>query len=203
VRVIADGGSSPIFALAQVGLVCGLPTLTGEQQFEYQKRVRLNEHPKITSVVVGGDEKAPLSVDDGQTAPIRAKPGERVPLRVTWPACPSRAKCGDGICGADEDTNGCPDDCTTPHGCAGAEDFVYYDPLAKSIVDRREAMRVSWFAGAGSYDDDHTGRREDELETFSDGVWTAPSESGPVHLWVVLRDSRGGTDWQSYIVDVE
>ena len=58
-------------------------------------------------------------------------------------------------------------------------------------------------SGFHTFDDDHTGRREDETDTFSDGAWTAPSTPGLAHLWVVLRDSRGGTDWQSYVVDVQ
>jgi hypothetical protein len=103
----------------------------------------------------------------------------------------------------DENATDCADDCTTPKGCAGAEPYVYYDPLARSLTDRREAMRVSWFSGAGSFEDDHTGRREDELDSFSDGLWTAPNVAGPAHLWVVLRDSRGGVTWQSYVVEVQ
>jgi len=203
VRVIAPSEPEPILSLAQVGLICGLPALTGEQLFEFQKRVRTNEHPLLSQVFVNGDESTPLSVDDGTTEPVKVKPSERITLRATWPACPSESVCGDGICGEDETAIDCAGDCVTPKGCAGAETFVYYDPLSRSLIDRREAMRVAWFAGAGSFGDDHTGRREDELDTFSDGSWTAPDTAGPVHLWVVLRDSRGGVDWQSYVVDVE
>ncbi|HXK18951.1 MAG TPA: hypothetical protein VNG33_14165, partial [Polyangiaceae bacterium] len=203
VRVIAPNGSSPILALAQARLICGPPPLNGEQLLDYQKRVRNNEQPTLSSVLVNGDESTPLSVDDGSTEPVRVKPGESLTLRATWPACPAESVCGDGICGEDESAKDCADDCTTPKGCPGAETFVYYDPLSRSLVDRRESMRVAWFAGSGSFGDDHTGRREDELDTFSDGVWTAPNAAGPVHLWVVLRDSRGGVDWQSYVVDVQ
>jgi hypothetical protein len=177
-RVVADSEPQPILALAQVGLICGLPVLTGEQLFDYQKRVRVNEHPAISGVLIDGDAGRPLSVDDGETTPISVKPGAQLKLRVGWPSCGSEA-------------------------CAGAETYVYYDPLARKLVDRREAMRVSWFSGSGSFQDDHTGRREDETDAFSDGLWTAPSTPGPAHLWVVLRDSRGGVDWQSYVVNVE
>jgi hypothetical protein len=203
VRVVAPNGKSAILAVAQARLICGPPPLNGEQLLEYQKRVRNNEHPTLSSVLVNGDESTPLSVDDGATESLRVSQGQRITLRATWPACPSQSMCGDGICGQDESAKDCADDCTMPKGCAGAETFVYYDPLTRTLVNHRESMRVAWFAGDGSFGDDHTGRREDETETFSDGVWTAPQTSGPVHLWVVLRDSRGGIDWQSYVVDVE
>jgi hypothetical protein len=64
-------------------------------------------------------------------------------------------------------------------------------------------MRVSWFATAGSFSDDRTGREEHDLATFSDVQWTAPSTPGVVHLWVVLRDARGGVDWSSFDVTVQ
>jgi hypothetical protein len=203
VRVIAPNRPAPILALAQSGLICGLPALTGEQLLEYQKRVRSNEHPTLLSVLANGDESTPLSVDDGATEPLRLSAGQRISLRATWPACPSVPICGDGICGIDELATECPEDCTQPKGCTGAETYIYYDPLTRQLVNRRESMRVAWFAGAGSFGDDHTGRREDETDTFSDGAWTAPNTPGLVHLWVVLRDSRGGVSWQSYVVDVQ
>jgi hypothetical protein len=203
VRVIAANGTAPILALAQAGLTCGLPALTGEQLLDYSRRSRNNEHPELSNVLVDADEGAPLSVDDGVSEPTRVAAGQRLSLRATWPECPSEPSCGDGICGIDELAADCPEDCKTPRGCFGAESYVYYDPLTRKLVDRRESMRVAWFAGAGAFEDDHTGRREDEREAFSDGIWTAPNAAGPVHLWAVLRDSRGGISWQSYVVDVE
>jgi hypothetical protein len=72
------------------------------------------------------------------------------------------------------------------------ETYPVYDVVAQNIIDHREAMRVSWFATAGSFEHEVTGRTEDETETSSDNVWTAPAQAGVVHLWLVLRDSRGG-----------
>jgi len=202
-RVTVLNGQRPILTLAQVGLTCGLPALSGADLIEYQRRARANEHPTLSSVVIDGDESAPLSVDDGVDTPVRVSAKQRLVLRASWPDCPIQGVCGDGICSQDEAPEDCVEDCKQPKGCNGAETFVYYDPEQHVLVSRREAMRVAWFAGAGSFDDDHTGRREDELDTFSDGVWTAPNTAGTVHLWVVLRDSRGGVSWQSYVVDVQ
>jgi hypothetical protein len=77
-----------------------------------------------------------------------------------------------------------------------AESYVIYDAASVSVVAAREAMRVSWFATGGSFEADRTGRSDDDTTTFTDNAWTAPS-SGIVHLWVVLRDSRGGAAFTS------
>jgi len=79
-----------------------------------------------------------------------------------------------------------------------AERYVAYDLATRTLVDRRESMRVSWFATAGSFANDRTGRAEDELETFTENEWTAPDEARSVHLFVVLRDARGGVAFASH-----
>ncbi|MDB4943153.1 MAG: hypothetical protein JWP97_2687 [Labilithrix sp.] len=74
-----------------------------------------------------------------------------------------------------------------------AEVYAYYDPAALAVVDRREGMRVTWLASAGDFDADRTGRADTEAEVFTDNTWTAPPRTGLVHVWAVLRDTRGGT----------
>ncbi len=76
-----------------------------------------------------------------------------------------------------------------------AERYLYFDPIADQLVTRRESMSVSWFATAGAFESDRTGRDEDDTASGTANRWTAPDGSGPVHLWIVLRDSRGGTAW--------
>lgn len=78
-----------------------------------------------------------------------------------------------------------------------AESYVIYDAASVSVIPAREAMRVSWFATAGSFDADRTGRADDDATTFTENAWTAPSSSGVVHMWIVLRDSRGGVAFTS------
>ena len=63
-------------------------------------------------------------------------------------------------------------------------------------------MRVSWFATSGAFHDDRTGRAEDDRATTADDTWTAPSTPGDLVMWVVLRDSRGGTAWKSFKLTV-
>jgi hypothetical protein len=83
-----------------------------------------------------------------------------------------------------------------------AEPFVVYDLEQLALVDHREALRVSWFASDGDFEHDRTGRGEQELESSTDNRWTAPQQPGPVQLWVVLRDSRGGVDFATYTLTV-
>jgi len=75
------------------------------------------------------------------------------------------------------------------------------DVLQHVLVYHNEAMRVSWYATAGSFEHDITGRSEFDNETFADNTWK-PADPGVVHLWIVLHDSRGGTDFAGYDLDV-
>jgi hypothetical protein len=82
-----------------------------------------------------------------------------------------------------------------------AEPYVVYDIGAQLLETRRESLRVSWFTTAGSFDKDRTGRTDEELETFAENTWTAPDDAGVVvHLWIVLRDGRGGVAFASLSV---
>ena len=83
-----------------------------------------------------------------------------------------------------------------------AESFPVFDVSSASLITHRESLRVSWFATGGSFAHEVTGRDENDMATTTDNVWTAPSTPGPVHLWVVLRDSRGGVDFAAYELTV-
>lgn len=73
-----------------------------------------------------------------------------------------------------------------------AETYPALDPGTGALVDRREVLRASWFATAGRFDDDHTGAA-DSAPAATENGWTPPP-GGEVHLWIVLRDDRGGVD---------
>lgn len=95
-------------------------------------------------------------------------------------------------------------DCKNPHGCTGAERYVNFDSAGQSLVDAREGIDVSWFATRGSFDLDRTGAADTDTTTNSENGWTPPSQPGQtVHLWVVLRDDRGGTGWAGYVFQTE
>lgn len=55
-----------------------------------------------------------------------------------------------------------------------------------------EELFVSWFATAGTFEDDRSFGPE---PTRFEVLWTPPAEAGDVSLWAVLRDGRGGVGW--------
>lgn len=85
---------------------------------------------------------------------------------------------------------------------SAAETYAYYDPTTAQVVDRRETMRVSWFTTAGAFEHDRTGRTPDERETFTENAWNAPATPATVHLFVVLRDDRGGVAFATRVIEV-
>lgn len=84
-----------------------------------------------------------------------------------------------------------------------AETYPYFDPVARAIVDRREAIRVSWYANAGAFGSERTGRASDDRTLDSSNTWRAPSSAGDVTLWVVVRDDRGGVDFRALTLKVQ
>ena len=88
-------------------------------------------------------------------------------------------------------------------GASDAEIYAYYDPSSQTLITKRESMEVTWRASGGAFDTESTGRSETDSATTTANGWTAPSTAGPLQVWVVLRDSRGGVDFATYGVDVE
>jgi hypothetical protein len=82
------------------------------------------------------------------------------------------------------------------------EDYVVYDPVAVKLVEHTESLRVSWFVTAGELGFDQTGRAEDDPGLDTENSWHTPAEGGHVHLWIVLRDVRGGSAFASYELEV-
>ena len=82
------------------------------------------------------------------------------------------------------------------------ETYLYYDPSSQTLVERRESMRVSWFATAGTLPVDATAVGEGDPATSASTTWHTPATPGPVWLWVVLRDSRGGIAAQTIPVTI-
>lgn len=78
---------------------------------------------------------------------------------------------------------------------ASAETFAYFDPVSQTVTTQREAMQVAWYSSGGALDSESTGRAAGDLATTTDDGWDAPAAAGTVHLWIVLRDSRGGVDF--------
>jgi hypothetical protein len=179
VRVLTPDGQA---SLVQSRLRCGLPGATAEQAADFRQRSHPNANPTVAVSLAG----TPLvALEDDATAVATVAPGATITLQAAWPACP-----------ATEPTE-------EPAPCAGSEAYLFFDPVSRSLVVRRESLRVSWLATAGAFASGHTGRSEAEATAAptTENTWTAPA-SGTVTLWVVLRDDRGGTDWRTYRVAI-
>jgi hypothetical protein len=203
VRVLSTSDSD--YAVGVTRLACGLGSATQEQSADFMRRYRTNENPSLEELVLSradGSEE-PLSTTESEILTSVA-PGEMVSLRAVWADCAGPVTCGDGICSSEEDVQSCRDDCTKPQGCSGSEPYVYFDPQQRRLTDRRESIRVSWFATSGRFEHERTGRSENEAADIStDNPWTAPDEASDVWLWAVIRDDRGGVGWGSYRLRVE
>ncbi|HMJ09989.1 MAG TPA: hypothetical protein VK524_01220 [Polyangiaceae bacterium] len=192
-------------ALGAVRLACGIEGALQAQIVEFNSRYVANGNPAPAAFeLVRDGESIAIPADplDG-AAPTEVAAGERVQLRVTWPACPREAQCGDAICSEGESASTCAEDCTGGNACAGAESYAWFDPDAKAVVSRRESLRVSWFSSSGQLAEERTGRSESEADVnFSENAWRAPRTSGGARIWVIVRDDRGGVGWQSHTFEV-
>ena len=142
----------------------------------------LNENPVVSSLARVDADGGTTTVAPGGPggAPgATVAPGQHVTLRAAWPACPA-----------------------APAACNGAEAYIALDPTTKQIVARRESIVTSWYATGGTFDLDRVGRDESDPATTADNGWTAPASPGAVHVWIVVRDARGGVGWESYTIAV-
>ena len=154
-------------------IYCGLANAPAPAVREYANYT-LNQNPVIASLTSQEPGSDPVEVPPGSAggALFPVAAGQAVSLAVNWPA--------DSV-----------------------ENYPAWDVLQQALIYHNEAMRVSWYATAGTFEHDVTGRSEFETETFAENTWT-PGAPGPdpVHMWVVLHDSRGGTDFAGYDFEV-
>jgi hypothetical protein len=85
---------------------------------------------------------------------------------------------------------------------ASTEPYVSFDVEHQTLVDRREAMRVSWYATAGELAVDSSVVDENDNGTTATTTWHTPASSSAT-IWIVLRDSRGGVAVARTTITVE
>jgi len=192
---LGDADEEP--TLAAVRIQCGAANLPQEEAIELNQGYRPNENPAIAALELRVDD-AVIEVSDD--APVTVPAGASVEWTVRWTECPAENACGDGLCTAGENPTDCREDCQTDaRGCTGAERYLDTDLETRTVIESTEALRVGWYATTGGFALAQTGA-EGELETANG--WTAPEASGPVQVWVVLRDDRGGVAYRSVQVQV-
>jgi hypothetical protein len=69
-------------------------------------------------------------------------------------------------------------------------------------VREREAISVTWYTTEGTLESARTGIASFDPSNASRNVFTAPTEPGPLVIWAVVRDERGGTDFRAFRVMV-
>jgi hypothetical protein len=183
--------------LVSLRLRCGIANVAQETFIAWNQGYRSNENPASPMLTVNRD---------GQQRPLEplevVAPGEELTLGASWPDCPTTGVCGDGICSHDETSADCPDDCSTPRGCAGPETYLVYDPDLDELITRREAVSATWFTTGGILAEARNGRSGADGRTSVDNVWTAPEQVGEVWIAVAVRDERGGVAYASQRIDV-
>jgi hypothetical protein len=80
-----------------------------------------------------------------------------------------------------------------------AETYLVFDTQTKMPTMRTEVLRASWFATHGSFSQEHTGTDQPDTVLQVD----ADAPVGPLDVWLVLRDDRGGTDFLHRALVVE
>ncbi|HVY40479.1 MAG TPA: hypothetical protein VHM31_21220 [Polyangia bacterium] len=172
VRAVWQATGLVAFALERV--TCRLANAPPDVATDYATKYTANQNPLLSGLLVAsGDDVTPLYAAGQSTPPPAA--AIRAGQRVLLQADFS-------------------DD--------SAETFLVWDVVQLKLLEQRESLRVAWYATGGAFRRDVTGRASDDPATYTQNEWTAPATPGPVHLWAVLRDNRGGIDFASAEIDV-
>ena len=172
-RRVGMGAEDSIVAFQMQRLYCGLANAPGWAVIQYTKDYTLNQNPVIAS----------FTLQEPGSDPVEVPP-------VSVGGAPFPVAAGQTV------------SLTVSWPADSVESYPAWDVLTHTLPNHYEAMRVSWYATAGSFAHDITGRSEFENDTtFADNTWTSGAP-GLVHLWIVLHDSRGGTDFAGYDLEV-
>jgi len=161
-----------IVAFGLQRISCGIANVPGPIGFDFTKSYTLNVNPTIDQ----------LTWQQGSADPTA------VP-RVETGSAPIQVESGQTV------------NLSLSWTADSVETYPAYDILARVLVSHREAMRVAWYATGGIFEHDVTGRTETETEVFAVNSWKSTA-TGLIHLWIVLHDSRGGTDFASFDLQV-
>lgn len=164
--------STGLVAFALERVTCRLANAPAAIASQYASDYKPNQNPVLADLVAGTDTGAAVLYAPGETPTTRTTAAGQ---KVLLQADFS------------EDS---------------AETFLVWDVVSSKLVQQRESLRVSWFATAGAFEHDVTGRTSDDPTTYTQNTWTAPTAPGPVLFWAVLRDNRGGIDFAAAEIDV-
>jgi hypothetical protein len=165
--------------LGSVRIFCPPSGLDQQEAGDFNANYRRNENPLLDSIeqVSNSGNTSPVPSDPGV---LSLSPGQAVTFRASWAAC------------------------TADAACSGAETYVVFNSDSRQLDTHHESIRVSWYATAGHFDNAVTGSDEDQFTTTTtDNTWTAPTTTGDVRVWLVIRDARGGQSFRSFLATVK
>ncbi|HEX7507167.1 MAG TPA: hypothetical protein VF550_10370 [Polyangia bacterium] len=169
VRVkFSDLATGDVTGFAFERISCNPANANGSVIQEYKTQYQANNDPGIASTDLVTSSGTRTTLDTA-AQPVAVSPGETIDLEAAFSA-------------------------------NSAETFPVIAQGGDALESLTESLHVSWFATAGSFVHDRTGvAAADALTTTStSNSWKAPDEVMDVYLWLVLRDSRGGTAFKSY-----
>jgi hypothetical protein len=177
--------SAPV--LGAIRLNCGLVQADREKVEAYNLRWTPNTNPTLQALYIQVGQGWQSLESDAET-PFVVTSGTTYPLKLEWPECAPRSE------------SESPEAFTQKSApCSGEESYLYFAPETQSFQERTESMSAAWYATHGTF----RTRRSIPTSAFtSENQWTAPSSSGAVSLWLVLRDGRGGVGWGRYSFQV-
>lgn len=86
-------------------------------------------------------------------------------------------------------------------GADAKETYILFDPVARVIVERDENLEISWFSDAGEFEHDRT--TPDPGSDRSTNLLAIDADKTEAHVWILLRDDRGGLATASLTLNVE
>lgn len=78
------------------------------------------------------------------------------------------------------------------------EPFVVYSANDSALYDQTEELHVHWYASAGEFSASEG--LVDKNSRSASVQWTGPEPGERARLWIIVRDSRGGSVWADYEV---
>jgi hypothetical protein len=189
--------------LASLRVRCGIANVSQETYIAWNQGYINNASPTAETVEVvlrevGAD---PTSFELEVPEAVEMNTDQVLSMRLSWEECPETPECGDDLCTTGESQESCPEDCSLPRPCGGAETYVVHEAGTERLKTAREAISVAWFYTGGSLEELRNGREDADYLSFVDNEWR-PEGPGDYWIWAVLRDSRGGVDWVSISVTV-
>lgn len=80
------------------------------------------------------------------------------------------------------------------------ERFVVYSANDSALYDQTEELQVHWYASAGEFSASEG--LVDKNSRSASVQWTGPEAGETARLWIIVRDSRGGSVWAEYEVSM-